>query len=132
MKITLNEHLLAGGASAHEEPTHMELSAQRSMQTIRAIRAPAIQTCDRGNLQIKLTFEVGRHHKNQAEASRHMLLHASKITQAQGALRIELEDKLNQVFILESAILQHIQTHYKGSASYTTYEIYGGNLYVNQ
>lgn len=110
----------------------MALTAQRSMQTLRAIRAPSVQTYDRGNLQIKLTFEVGRHHKNQAEASHHMLLHASELTQAHGPLKIELEDKAKQVFTLESATLHHIQTYYKGNASYTTYEIYGGNLHADR
>lgn len=129
MKITLNGHILAGGLTANEEPIHMTISAQRMLQLVKTIRASSIQTYDRGNLQICLTFEVGRRHKSQAEASQHMLLHASALTQAHGTLTLDLEN--GETFLLESATLQTIKTRTQGNASYTTYEIYGGNLHAH-
>ena len=131
MKITLNQHILSNGISTNENPIHFEISGQRNLQIIKAIQAPNVQTIDRGNLQTKVTFQVGRCHKSQQEAIQHMLVHASDIVNAHGTLQIDLEDKTSRRFVLESATLQRIQTHYKGNASYTTYEIYGGNLHVN-
>ncbi len=132
MKITLNEHILANGNLTNENPIHFEISGQRNLQIIKAIQAPNVQTLDRGNLQIKLTFQVGRRHKSQNDAIQHMLVHASELVKAHGTLKIELEDSLNRSFVLESATLQRIQTQYRGNASYSTYEIYGGHLHVNQ
>ena len=132
MKITLNEHILAGGNAAHEQPEHFEIEGQRHMQILQAMRAENIQTFNRGNLQIQLKFTVGRRHKTAAEAIQHALTHACALTHASGPLRIDLEDKAQRQLTLESATLQHIKTRYKGNASYTTYEIYGGNLHDTQ
>ena len=132
MKITLNDHILAGGSAAHEQPEHFEIEGQRSMQILQAIRSDNIQTFNRGNLQIKLLFTVGRHHKTAAEAVQHALTHACTLLHASGKLNISLEDKTQRQFTLESATLQHIKTRYNGNASYTTYEIYGGNLHGTQ
>ena len=131
MKITLNEHTLCGGNSAHETPFRFEITSQRNLQIIKAIRAPFTQTCNRGNLQTKLVFAVGRKHRSQQDAAQHTLLHASELQQVSGALQIDFEDKSNRRFQLESATLYRIQTHYKGNASYTLYEIYGGELHAN-
>lgn len=132
MKITLNEHILAGGNAVREQPEHFEIEGQRAMQILQAIRADNVQTFNRGNLQIKLEFTVGRHHKTAVEAVEHALNHACALMHASGTLCISLEDKDRHQFTLESATLQHVKTHYKGNASYTTYEIYGGNLYGTQ
>ena len=132
MKITLNDHILAGGNAAHEQPEHFEIEGQRSMQILQAIRADNVQTFNRGNLQIQITFTVGRRHKTAAEAVQHALTHACTLMHASGRLNIDLEDKAQRQFTLESATLQHIKTRYKGNASYTTYEIYGGNLHDTQ
>ena len=132
MKITLNEYILAGGDAAHEQPEHFEIEGQRHMQILQAIRADNIQTFNRGNLQIQLKFTVGRRHKTAAEAIQHALTHACTLMHASGQLNIDLEDKAQRQLTLESATLQHIKTHYKGNASYTTYEIYGGNLHDTQ
>lgn len=136
MKITLKtssqEHILAGGAANQEEPIHLTISAQRTLQAVRAIRATSVQTYDRGNLQIKLTFEVGRLHESQSDAMNYMLIHASTITNAHGELLLQLEDPAARSLTLESATLASIQTRYNGNASYTLYEIYGGKLHVNQ
>ncbi len=131
MKITLNEHILCSGSSANETPSRFEVSSQRNLQIIKAIRARFSQTCNRGNLQTKLVFEVGRKHRSQQEAAQHALLHASELQQANGVLQIDFEDKANRRFQLESATLYRVQTHYKGNASYTFYEIYGGELHAN-
>ncbi len=130
MKITLNEHVLAGGNDANENPTHLQISGQRQLQFIKTIQSPYVQTQDRGNLQIKVSFDVGRRHKTQASAIQHILTHASRLSNAGGCLKIDLEDNTHQRFCLESATLNRIETYYKGNASYTTYEIYGGNLHV--
>ena len=132
MKITLNDHILAGGNAAHEQPEHFEIEGRRNMQILQAIRADNIQTFNRGNLQIQLKFTVGRHHKTAAEAVRHALTHACALMHASGRLNMDLEDKAQRQFTLESATLQHIKTRYKGNASYATYEIYGGNLHDTQ
>ena len=132
MKITLNEHILAGGNAAHEQPEHFEIEGQRHMQILQAIRADNVQTFNRGNLQIQLKFTVGRRHKTAAEAVQHALTHACALMHASGSLHIDLEDKAQRQLTLESATLQHIKTRYKGNASYTTYEIYGGNLHDTQ
>ena len=132
MKITLNEHVLAGGNAAHEQPEHFEIEGQRHMQILQAIRADNVQTFNRGNLQIQLKFIVGRRHKTAAEAVRHALTHACVLMHASGPLHIDLEDKAQHQLTLESATLQHIKTRYHGNASYTTYEIYGGNLHDTQ
>ncbi|MGX8717197.1 MAG: hypothetical protein ACSW8C_04390, partial [bacterium] len=63
MKITLNEHILAGGNAVDEQPEHFEIDGQRHMQILQAIRADNVQTFNRGNLQIRIVFVVGRHHK---------------------------------------------------------------------
>ena len=131
MKITLNEHVLCGGNLANETPSRFEISSQRNMQIIKAIRATFSQTYNRGNLQTKLVFELGRKHRSQQDAAQHALLHASELKQASGVLKIDFEDKSKQCFQLESATLYRIQTHYKGNASYTLYEIYGGELHAN-
>ncbi len=130
MKITLNEQILAGGNAIHENPTHFEIDGQRNVQILKTVRASHIQTFDRGNLKIRLSFEVGRRHKTQTEAIQHTLTHACKLAQANGSLIIDLEDKQPHRFCLDSATIQHIQTTYKGNASYTTYEIYGGELHA--
>ena len=129
MKITLNEQILAGGNKSNENPTHFEIDGQRNIQILKTVRSPHIQTFDRGNLKIKLSFEVGRRHKSQTDAIQHALIHACELAQAHGQLILELEDKHTRRFCLESATIQHIQTKYKGNASYTTYEIYGGELH---
>ena len=131
MKITLNEHTLCGGHSANETPSRFEINSQRNLQIIKAIRATFSQTCNRGNLKTKLVFEVGRKHRSQQEAAQHALLHASELQHANGVLQIVFEDKACRCFQLESATLYHVQTHYKGNASYTLYEIYGGELHAN-
>lgn len=130
MKITLNEQILAGGNERNENPVHFEIDGQRNVQILKTVRAPHIQTFDRGNLKIRLSFEVGRRHKTQTEAIQHTLTHACKLAQANGSLIIDLEDKQPHRFCLDSATIQHIQTTYKGNASYTTYEIYGGKLHA--
>ncbi len=132
MKITLNDHILAAGNAHHEQPEHFEIDGQRNMQILQAIRSDNIRTFNRGNLQIKIVFTVGRHHKTASEAIHHALTHACALIHASGTLNIALEDKAQQQFSLESATLYHIKTHYKGNASYTTYEIYGGNLHGTQ
>lgn len=132
MKITLNEHVLAGGNAVDEQPEHFEIDGQRHMQILQAIRADNVQTFNRGNLQIRIVFVVGRHHKTATEAVQHALTHACALMHASGKLMIALEDKAQHQFTLESATLQHIKTRYKGNASYTTYEIYGGNLHGTQ
>lgn len=131
MKISLNEHVLCGGNSTNEIPSHFEITSQRTLQMLKAIRAPFSQTYNRGNLQTKLVFEVGRKHRSQQEAAQHALLHASKLQQANGCLQIDFEDKGNHRFQLESATLYRIQARYKGNASYTLYELYGGELHAN-
>ena len=131
MKITLNEHTLCGGNLANETPSRFKINSQTNLQIIKAIRATFSQTCNRGNLQTKLVFEVGRKHRSQQEAAQHALLHASELKQASGVLQIDFEDKNNRRFQLESATLYRLQTHYKGNASYTLYEIYGGELHAN-
>lgn len=108
---------------------HFEINGQRQVQILKTIRSPHVETFDRGNLQIKLSFEVGRRHKTQTDAIRHTLTHACELAQANGQLIIEMEDKQHRCFYLESATIQHIQTKYKGNSSYTTYEIYGGQLH---
>ena len=82
LKTSSQEHILAGGSADHEDPIHLTISAQRTLQSVRAIRASSVQTYDRGNLQIKLTFEVGRLHESQSDAMNYMLIHASTITNA--------------------------------------------------
>lgn len=129
MKIKLNEQILAGGNECNENPTYFEMDGQRNVQILKTVRTPHIQTFDRGNLKIKLSFEIGRRHKTQTEAIQHTLTHACKLEQANGQLIIDLEDKQHHRFFLDSATIQHIQTTYKGNASYTTYEIYGGKLH---
>ena len=131
MKITLNEHTLCGGISAKETPSRFEINSQRNLQIIKTIRATFSQTCNRGNLQTQLVFEVGRKHQSQQKAAQHALLHASELSQASGVLQIAFEDKANQCFQLESATLYRLQTRYKGNVSYTLYEIYGGELHAN-
>ncbi len=131
MKITLNRHTLCGGTVANETPSKFEISSQRNMQIINGVQAPFCRTFNRGNLQIKLSFMVGRKHRSQYEAAQHVLLHASELQQANGLLNIEFEDKTNQSFQLEAATLHRIQTYYKGNISYTFYEIYGGELHAN-
>lgn len=135
MKITLKtnqkSYVLAGGIAANEEPTHLFVTAERILQSVKAIRAAAVQTYDRGNLQIRLTFDVGRLHHNQSAAMEHMLVHASEIAHAHGEVLIQSEDSKVRSITLESATLASVQTHYKGNASYTTYEIYGGKLHVD-
>ena len=132
MKITLNKHILAGGNAVHEQPTRFEFEGQRNLQILQAIHAETVKTVDRGNLQVKLIFEVGRHHKTQSEAIQHALTHACALSHANGDLIITLEDKQTHQITLQSATLQRIKTHYKGNASYTTYEIYGGNIHVTR
>ena len=136
MKITLKtasqSYVLAGGLTMNEEPTHMSVTAERSLQSVRAIRAASVQTYDRGNLQIRLTFDVGRLHDNQSAAVEHMLVHASEIAYEHGELLMQSEGSQVRSLTLESATLASVQTHYKGNASYTTYEIYGGKLHVNE
>ena len=132
MKITLNDHILAGGNAVHEQPEHFEIEGHRNMQILQAIQADNVRTFNRGNLQIRLCFTVGRRHKTGAEAVQHALTHACTLMHASGALIIDLEDRTQQQFTLESATLQHIKTRYKGNATYTTYEIYGGNLHDTQ
>lgn len=131
MKIKLNEYTLCNGNATNENPSRFEISSQRNLQIVKSIRAHFSQTYNRGNLQTKLLFEVGRKHRSQQEAAQHALLHASKLQQASGVLLIDFEDKANRQFQLESATLYRIQTHYKGNASYTLYEIYGGELHAN-
>ena len=135
MKITLKtdqkSYVLAGGMVANEEPTHLFVTAERTLQSVKAIRAASVQTYDRGNLQIRLTFDVGRLHNDQSAAMEHMLVHASEIAHAHGEVLIQSEGSRVRTLTLESATLASIQTHYKGNASYTTYEIYGGRLHVN-
>lgn len=135
MKITLKtaskSYVLAGGTALNEEPTHMTVTAERTLQSVKAIRAASVQTYDRGNLQIRLTFEVGRLHGDQSAAMEHMLVHASEIAHAHGEVLIQSEGSRVRTLTLESATLASVQTHYKGNASYTTYEIYGGKLHVN-
>ena len=135
MKITLKtnqkSYVLAGGIAANEEPTHLFVTAERILQSVKAIRAAAVQTYDRGNLQICLTFDVGRLHHNQSAAMEHMLVHASEIAHAHDEVLIQSEGSRVRTLTLESATLASVQTHYKGNASYTTYEIYGGRLHVN-
>lgn len=135
MKITLKtnqkSYILAGGLAANEEPTHIFVTAERILQSVKAIRATAVQTYDRGNLQIRLTFDVGRLHHDQSAAMEHMLVHASEIAHAHGEVLIQSEGSRIRTLTLESATLASVQTHYKGNASYTTYEIYGGRLHVN-
>ena len=135
MKITLKtnqkSYILAGGLAANEEPTHIFVTAERILQSVKAIRATAVQTYDRGNLQIRLTFDVGRLHHDQSAAMEHMLVHASEIAHAHGEGLIQSEGSRIRTLTLESATLASVQTHYKGNASYTTYEIYGGRLHVN-
>ncbi len=132
MKITLNQQILAGGNAINENPNNFAIDGQRNIQILKTVRSPHVQTFDRGNLQIKLSFEVGRRHKTQTEAIQHTLTHACELAQANGQLIIELEDKQQRCFYLESATIQHIQTQYKGNASYTTYEIYGGQLHEQE
>ena len=112
MKITLNEHVLCGGNLANETPSRFEITSQR-------------------NLQTKLIFEVGRKHRSQQDAAQHALVHASELQQANGVLLLDFEDKAHRCFQLESATLYRVQTHYKGNASFTLYEIYGGELHAN-
>lgn len=135
MKITLKtdqkSYVLAGGMVANEEPTHLFVTAERTLQSVKAIRAASVQTYDRGNLQIRLTFDVGRLHNDQSAAMEHMLVHASEIAHAHGELQIQSEGTKERSLTLESATLASVQTHYKGNASYTTYEIYGGKLHVD-
>ena len=135
MKITLKtaskSYVLAGGLAVNEEPTHMSVTAERALQSVKAIRAASVQTYDRGNLQIRLVFEVGRLHNDQSAATEHMLVHASEIAHAHGEVLIQSEGSRVRTLTLESATLASVQTHYKGNASYTTYEIYGGKLHVN-
>ena len=129
MKITINQHILAGGDATHENPTHFEINGQRNVQILKTVRSPNVQTFDRGNLEIKLSFEVGRRHKTQMDAIQHALIHACELAQVNGQLIIELEDKEKRCFCLDSATVQRVQTKYNGNASYTTYEIYGGKLH---
>ena len=98
MKITLNEHVLCGGSSTNETPSQFEITSQRNLQIIKAIRASFSQTCNRGNLQTKLVFEVGRKHRSQQEAAQHALLHASELKQASGVLQIDFENKEKQCY----------------------------------
>lgn len=131
MKITLNEHVLCGGNLANETPSRFEITSQRNLQIVKSIRATFSQTCNRGNLQTKLIFEVGRKHRSQQDAAQHALVHASELQQANGVLLLDFEDKAHRCFQLESATLYRVQTHYKGNASFTLYEIYGGELHAN-
>ena len=135
MKITLKtdqkSYVLAGGTAVNEEPTHISVTAERTLQSVKAVRAASVQTYDRGNLQVRLVFEVGRLHNDQSAAMEHMLVHASEIAHAHGEVLIQSEGSRVRTLTLESATLTSVQTHYKGNASYTTYEIYGGRLHVN-
>ena len=135
MKITLKtaseSYVLAGGTALNEEPAHLSVAAERTLQSVKAVRAASVQTYDRGNLQIRLIFEVGRLHGDQSAAMEHMLVHASKIAHAHGEILIQPEDSRARTLTLESATLASVQTRCKGNASYTTYEIYGGELHVN-
>ena len=124
MKITLKtdqkSYVLAGGTAVNEEPTHISVTAERTLQSVKAVRAASVQT-----------YDVGRLHHNQSAAMEHMLVHASEIAHAHGEVLIQSEGSRVRTLTLESATLASIQTHYKGNASYTTYEIYGGRLHVN-
>ena len=91
MKITLNKHVLCGGNLANEIPSQFEISSQRNLQIVKAIRASFSQTCNRGNLQTRLVFEVGRKHRSQQEAAQHALVHASELQQANGVLLLDFE-----------------------------------------
>ena len=128
MKITLNSHILAGGKSNNEFPSHFNIRGKRQIQILQAIRATAIQTINRGNLQTQITFEVGRRHPSQQDSEQYALTHASSLIQASGTLLIELEDPNNRTFQLENASLEDIEVRYQGNASYTTYTILGGKL----
>ena len=129
MKITLNSYPLAGGKANNELPSHFSIRGKRQIQILQAIRAQAVQTINRGNLQTQITFVVGRRHKSQQEAERYALTHASSLMQAGGTLCIELEDKGQRSFQLDNASLENIDVRYHGNASYTTYNILGGLLH---
>ena len=48
MKITLKtdqkSYVLAGGTAVNEEPTHISVTAERTLQSVKAIRAASVQT----------------------------------------------------------------------------------------
>ena len=128
MKITLNDHILAGGISTNEEPTHLFIRGRRQVALLQKIRAESIEAMNRGNLQLELRFQVGRRHASIQAAHDHLLRHASQLTHAGGTVLIALEDDKQSCYQLPHAVLEQVEIYIQGNASYTTYTLIGGCL----